>query len=318
MNEELAVARMLVLLLLLTGLLGSVRGEQSAVAGPTDCRGLHVPVCRARADAGADAPALRLTPELIERQQQVAADALERLAAQRPGRIDLYALTFAPYGEAEVFRRESAMVAGVMAQRFDAAGRTLQMVNNPRTADTLTWATPENLHRAIRRVAALMDRDEDVLLIHLTSHGARDGRLEASLPPLEMAGLTPAQLRAWLDEAGIRHRVISVSACFSGSWIAPLAGEDTLVMTAADAEHTSYGCGLRSELTFFGRALFDEQLRKTRSFEQAHAAAREVIRRREREAGKSDGYSNPQIRVGAGARATLRRLAEQLDAAAGR
>jgi hypothetical protein len=42
-------------------------------------------------------------------------------------------------------------------------------------------------------------------------------------------------------------------------------------MTAADADHTSYGCGRLSELTFFGRALFDEQLRKTHSFEQAFA-----------------------------------------------
>jgi len=47
-------------------------------------------------------------------------------------------------------------------------------------------------------------------------------------------------------------RVISVSACCSGSWIAPLAGDTALVMTAADADHTSYGCGRRSELTFFG------------------------------------------------------------------
>ena len=69
-------------------------------------------------------------------------------------------------------------------------------------------------------------------------------------------------------------------------------------MTAADAQHTSYGCGKRSKLTFFGRALFDEQLRTTHSFEQAFAAAVPVIRQREIEAGKDDGFSNPQISVG--------------------
>ena len=108
-----------------------------------------------------------------------------------------------------------------------------------------------------------------------------------------------------------------MSACYSGSWIEPLASPTTLVMTAADAEHTSYGCGARSELTFFGRALFDEQLRVTRSFEQAHAAARAAIERREREAGKSDGYSNPQIRVGEGGiRDVLHRLALQIEGGA--
>jgi hypothetical protein len=126
--------------------------------------------------------------------------------------------------------------------------------------------------------------------------------------------VTPRQLRQWLDEAGIRHRVISVSACYSGSWIEPLRGDDTLVMTASDAEHTSYGCGRHSELTYFGRAVFDEQLRReTRSFEEAHAAARPLIDQREQAAGKTDGYSNPQIAAGEGARRQIGRLLARLS-----
>ena len=82
-----------------------------------------------------------------------------------------------------------------------------------------------------------------------------------------------------------------------------------------DAEHTSYGCGRKSELTFFGRAMFNEQLRNTRSFEQAFAAAVPVIRKREEEAGKPDGFSNPQIQVGAGIRPVLEELAKRLEAA---
>ena len=119
-----------------------------------------------------------------------------------------------------------------------------------------------------------------------------------------------SSVRAWLRE-GVRWRVISVSACYSGSWIAPLAGDGTLVMTAADAEHTSYGCGRKSELTFFGRAMYEEALRKTWSFTEAHAFARKVIEVREREAGKRDGYSNPQISEGAGIRPVLERLRDQ-------
>jgi hypothetical protein len=158
-----------------------------------------------------------------------------------------------------------------------------------------------------------MDREEDVLFLHLTSHGARDGELSAWFWPMSVAAVTPADLKAWLDEAGIRHRVISISACYSGSWIAPLANDDTLVMTAADAEHTSYGCGRKSELTYFGRAMYDEQLRNnTLSFEEAHAAARSVIKEREEKAGKDDGYSNPQINVGPAIRPWLAQLQERL------
>ncbi len=259
---------------------------------------------------------LHLTQEIMESQPRLLGSALDAIKAQRSGVIDVYAITFAPYGSEDVFMRESALVADVMAQRFDAAGRTLQLVNNKATVDRLPWATPLNLQRAIARIGERMDKDEDVLLIHLTSHGGADGQLAASLRPMTVDSVTPQALKQWLDAAGIRHRVISISACFSGSWIEPLAGDDTLVMTAADADHTSYGCGSGSELTFFGRAMYDEELRHTWSFERAHAAARRVIDQREKEAGKADGYSNPQIRVGPGIRTTLARLETQLAASA--
>jgi hypothetical protein len=178
------------------------------------------------------------------------------------------------------------------------------------------WATPQNLGRAIAAIGARMNREEDLLVVYMTSHGASDHRLAARHWPLEVPPVAPEQLRALLDAAGIRHRVIAISACYSGGWVEPLADDDTLVMTAADATHTSYGCGSRSELTFFGRAVFDEQLRHTRSFTQAFEQAVPVIARREEEAGKSDGFSNPQIRVGARIAPMLQALAQRLDAEA--
>jgi hypothetical protein len=191
------------------------------------------------------------------------------------------------------------------------------LINHHSTAAEWPWATPANLQRAIGAMAQRMDRDEDVLFVHLTSHGAKSARLAASFWPIRIDELTPADLKAALDAAGVRFRVISVSACYAGSWVAPLADEDTLVMTAADAEHTSYGCGRRSELTYFGRAVYDEALRQTWSFESALASARPVIEQREKDAGKSDGFSNPQIHVGAAVRERLR-LLEQQQAAASR
>ena len=250
---------------------------------------------------------LRLTQTLLEAQAQVQAQALAAIAAHRPGPIDVYTITFAPYAGEDVFLRESQLVADVMADRFDSKGRTIQLVNHRSTIQQWPWATPLNLQRAIQRIAERMDRDKDVLFIHLTSHGGRSGRLSAEFWPLEVEALTPQMLKTWLDQAGIHHRIVSVSACYSGSWIDPLADDNTLVMTAADADHTSYGCGSKSALTYFGRAMFDEQMRKTWSFEAAHAEARLVIDKREHEAGKTDGYSNPQIRVGSAMREQIGR-----------
>ena len=259
-------------------------------------------------------PAPTLSQETIETQQVVLQRALEQVAPERPGVTDVYGIVFAPYADEDVFRRESAMVAGVLAQRFDAQGRVLQLVNHLHTAETLPWATPLNLKRAIDAVAQRMDRERDLLVVYMTSHGARDFRLAASNPPLQVDAVSPGELRAALDEAGIRHRVIAISACYSGGWVGPLASDTTLVMTAADADHTSYGCGALSELTFFGRAVFDEQLRRTHSFERAFAAAVPLIRQREDEAGKQDGFSNPQISVGERLRPVLADLEQRLAA----
>ena len=259
-------------------------------------------------------PPFEPTQAIFETQVRALPEVLDRLQSGRTGIVDLYAITFAPYAEEDVFSREASLVSELMRTRFDARQRVVQLQNHARTAGDMPWATPLNLQRSIERVAALMNRDEDILFVHLTSHGARDGQLAASFEPLAIDAVTPQQLVAWLDEAGVRYRVISISACYSGSWIKPLAGPGTLVMTAADALNTSYGCGRKSDLTFFGRAMYDEQLRSTHSFEVAHAAVRPVIQQREKAAGKTDGYSNPQISVGPAIRGPLRSLEERLEA----
>jgi hypothetical protein len=262
-----------------------------------------------------DKPRLRLNQETIEAQQAVWQRTVDAIAPERPGVADVYGLVFAPYAAEDVFLRESTMVSRVLAERFDAEGRVIQLLNHATTAATHPWATPLNLQRAVDALAQRMDRDNDVLVVYMTSHGARDFKLAASHWPLDVPPLSPAELREALDRAGIRHRVIGVSACYSGGWVDVLAGEHTLVMTAADATHTSYGCGQLSELTFFGRAMFDEQLRQTHSFEQAFARAVPVIAQREIDAGKDDGFSNPQISVGAGIGPVLRALEQRLGAA---
>lgn len=256
-------------------------------------------------------PRLKLSQEVFEQQQALLNSSIAGLQPGKAGRVNVFGLVYAPY-EQDVFMREAAMVADVLQQRFDASGRVLQMVNHARTTSTLPWATEKNLRATIGAMASLMDKDNDVLVLYMTSHGGSDFKLASSHWPLDVVPLTPHTLRMMLDDAHIRYRVIAVSACYSGGWIEPLSSDTTLVMTAADATHTSYGCGNKSELTFFGRAIFDEQLRKTLSFEQAFKAAVPIIAQREVEGKKTDGFSNPQIAVGAQIRPVLQRLEGEL------
>ena len=249
-----------------------------------------------------------LSQELFESQQALLIDTLRALSQSAEGERQLYGLVYAPY-DGDVFLRESAMVQQVLEERFGARSRVLRLVNNSATAAEIPWATPLNLERSIRALAKTMKPERDVLMVYLTSHGGEDFTLSAWNWPLAVEELTAGRLRSILDDAGIRHRVIAVSACYSGGWIEPLQDENTVVMTAADADHTSYGCGAKSELTFFGRAVFDEQLRKTLSFEDAFNAAVPVIKQREIEAKKDDGFSNPQLFVGENIRGILDELA---------
>lgn len=251
-----------------------------------------------------------LSQEVFESQQALLKDVLHSIAPAAGSERQVYGLVYAPYAQ-DVFLRESAMVQELLEERFAARGRVVRLVNNSGTTAELPWATTQNLERSLQALAQVMDSERDILMIYLTSHGGADFKLAAQHWPLEVEDLTADELRQMLDKLGIRHRVIAVSACYSGGWIEPLQSADTLIMTAADKEHTSYGCGAKSELTFFGRAVFDEQLRKTLSFEEAFNAAVPVIKQREIEANKEDGFSNPQISIGTNIRVALQELAEQ-------
>lgn len=254
---------------------------------------------QAQADArqAQEPPRMRLSQEVFEIQQQLLDKAVEAIPRHTGATPRLYGVVYAPYGSEKVFLNESRMVTEVLENRLAARGHVVNLVNHADLTYTTPWATPRNLRAVLQAVGQRMDPERDVLLLYATSHGGKDASMASAHWPLTVGPLTAVDLAQMIKDAGIRTRVVVISACYSGSWLGALQADDALVMTAADAEHTSYGCGSQSDLTYFGRALFDE-LRKTASFEQAFRQAVPVIRLREEEAGKQDGFSNPQIRAG--------------------
>jgi hypothetical protein len=103
--------------------------------------------------------------------------------------------------------------------------------------------------------------------------------------------------------SGARLSVVVVSACYSGIFAQALAEPDTLVITAADADHASFGCRDGAKWTTFGEAFFNEALARTKNLPDAFALARSLIAARE----QAEGYdpSNPQM---AGGQHVLERL----------
>jgi hypothetical protein len=120
--------------------------------------------------------------------------------------------------------------------------------------------TIEAIRAAIQSAAAKMDRDRDLLVLILTSHGSPAGIAVQAGRRVEI--LSPSALAGLLDGAGARHRIVIISACYSGVFLCPLANDDTLVITAADSEHSSFGCQDKVKWTYFGDAFFNTALRR--------------------------------------------------------
>lgn len=220
------------------------------------------------------------------------------LAPQRPGRTDLFVVGLAGDGSEIVFRNEVLHLRELASRRMDAAGHVLVLANHPDAPPQrpLPRATLANLRTALAGVGAAMDRDEDLLLLYLTTHGTGEHELLLRRPGARDELLDARQIRKALDDAGIRHRVIAISACFSGGLIHDLEGPDTLVLTAARHDRTSFGCGNDSVATFFGRAWLVDGLNASLDFTAAFNRARLAIARRE--AAESLCPSRPQIAAG--------------------
>lgn len=239
------------------------------------------------------------------RQARLLDEAYKSLRRHRPGIPDLYFVGFGGYARQDVFLREVRQVRALFDQRFDTTGRSAILVNNYATIEDTPLANGNNLQRLLGEVAARMDVEEDILFLFLTSHGSRDHRLSAQFWPLQHNDLGSEDLADYLDQSGIKWRVIVVSACYAGGFIDSLADENSLIITAARHDRRSFGCSHEAEWTYFGRAFFDEQLRAEYSFTEAFDAAVAVIA--EREQAEELPPSEPQIHIGSA-------IGERLDA----
>jgi len=140
-------------------------------------------------------------------------------------------------------------------------------------------ATIETLAMSLQAAANELDSENDILFLILTSHGSPAG-LAVKAGRL-MQTLTPSKLADMLAWTGVRHKVVVISACYSGVFIPRLANPNMLVITAADAENQSFGCRDKAKWTYFGDAFFNVALRQAKSLKDAFVVARALVRKRE-------------------------------------
>lgn len=235
--------------------------------------------------------------------------AVARLApAQPPGRSHAYFVGFAGDADPEVFSREAQFASQQFGARFGTADRSVLLINDAEDRDTWPLASLSGLRQTLRLLATRMDNQEDVLILFLTSHGSQDG-LEVRNGTLPLGPLAPDDLRQALDDAGIRWRLVIVSACYAGVFIDALKSETTAIVTASDAQHSSFGCQEDRRLTWFGEAFLKDALPASSSLEEAFATAAKLID--QRETNEHEVHSNPQLQIGAEMRRKLHELEAQ-------
>jgi hypothetical protein len=198
-----------------------------------------------------------------------------RLAPPRKDLTNFYAIGIAGWGEQDVFVKELDGGLETIASMLPIKDRTVRLINRRDTLETVPLADLQNFQAAAHAIGDVMDKDKDVLVLFMTSHGERTGfALEL---PGSMAELTPQQVASTLDGAGIKNRVVIVSACYSGIFVPPLKNANTIVMTASDAKNTSFGCAPERDWTYFGDAFFRQSLHPGTDFENAFDHARILI-----------------------------------------
>jgi Peptidase C13 family len=213
----------------------------------------------------------------------------------------LYALSVAGVASQRVFEREVKAVTQLM--KDSGALYAGQLINSKSTLNNAPIATLTSLTDMLTRIGEQMHREQDVLLLYLTSHGSGTSEgheFQLEHGGAELAQLRPEDLRTLLDAANIKHRVIILSACYAGGWANAMKDDNTVVIMAARADRTSFGCTDHNDWTWFGEALMKEQWPALKAngwdLKKAFEAAKATVAQRE----KAEDYepSEPQASFG--------------------
>jgi hypothetical protein len=254
----------------------------------------------------ADASYYEVEPLLFAQRERVDR-ALAAVRASDLATTELYFVGFAGVGDEKVFAEEIKFAARAVADRYRAHAGDVLLLNDVRDLASAPLATASTLRYALRGIAAKMDTEDDVLFLALSSHGSSDAMLSVANGYLPLDDLYAEDVAAALDEAGIKWRVIVVSACHAGSFIDALQDPYTIVLTAAAPDRTSFGCSNERDLTYFGEAFYRDALPLEVSLREAFALAEQSVA--EREAAEGIEPSQPVASFGA----ELERKLEMLE-----
>ena len=174
-------------------------------------------------------------------------------------------------------------------------------LNNPALGQDADWpyATAENIEQVVKKIGNLA-RPQDKVMLLLATHGNVNvlaiNFSNQNYPSLNAVFLN----RAMADLRG-KPVMVVMSACHSGSFLAPLAAPNRIVVAAAASDRSSFGCNFQSTNTYFIDALFNQPAPRDLSILQMMDRAKIDVDQREKKQ-KLSPPSLPDLSVGAAAK----------------
>jgi Peptidase C13 family len=226
-------------------------------------------------------------------QHQILDKEITELQPQKAGVVDAFIIVVGLDAD-PVFSREARETSKVLSRRYSGAGRSIFLAsgNDGKTAH----GSPSNIAVALAAVAAKMDVNEDVLILYTTSHGSPKTGIVYQDGEDGFGMLSPSRLANLVNGLGIKRRLIMISACYSGVFIPPMQSDDSIIITAASHQRTSFGCNPGNDWTFFGDALINNAFRKPQPLLAATKEAKKLIFEWENQMGVIS--SEPQVFIG--------------------
>lgn len=211
------------------------------------------------------------------RQSALMDQMLASIEPERPGIRDLYFIGVAGDAHQNVFWKEVRFVRNLFDTRFGTSGRSVALANNTETLEDVPLANVPNMAATMRHVGELLNPEEDMLFVFFTSHGTADHKFVLNFEPFRMRHMNKGVVTNLVNAAGNPWRIVVMSSCYGDGIVEGLKDERSVVIAAADAKRTSFGCSNTRDFTYFGQAYFQEQLSSQTNFIKAFEGATETI-----------------------------------------
>ena len=231
-----------------------------------------------------------LSDALLAKQLALAENAF---ANEAPARL-IFA-GFAMHSQSKAFRND-VLSAEKIALAADQSAVIFKL-NNPVPGQESDWpyATSENIEQVLKKIGALA-RPQDKVMVLFATHGQPDV-LAINFSARDYSYVNAAFLNRTMAELRGKQVMIIMSACHSGSFLKPLGEPSRIVIAAAAADKSSFGCQFQSTNTYFIDALLNQAAPLEKSIAQMMEKAKADVDLREKKE-KLSPPSLPDLSIG--------------------